>query len=270
MTDSDYAVAIFERSRALRERAPLVHNITNLVVQKATADAIAAVGGSQITLHTLEEAAQAAQLSGALALNLGTLDERLLHCARIALDSGIEAGRPWVLDPVAAGLTTFRTEAAAELLKRGPTVLKGNASEILVLAGAVSGGRGADSLHAVAEAADAAVALALRHRCIVVVTGAEDLVTDGRRRWYVANGNPLLGRMIGSGCMLTSVLACFLALGEAPLDGALAAVAWFAVAGEVAAERAGGPGTLAPLLIDALYGLELEDLRQRLVLRDEP
>jgi len=186
-----------------------------------------------------------------------------LRCARDALAGAGEHGRPWVLDPVAAGLTTYRGAAAREFVQAGPTVLKANASEVMALAGLAEGGRGADSIHSVETAAAAARELAGRYGAIVAVTGEQDWITDGVRSATIANGRPLMGRMIGSGCMLTSVVGCALAVADSPWEAVLAAVAYFDVAGELASEGAGGPGTLKPLFIDALYGLEREAFQAR-------
>lgn len=264
MTDFTFADRCWQISEAVRQSTPLVHNITNLVVQNDTASAIAAVGATQATLHTPEEARDVARAAAALALNPGTLDSAWLHCAHAAVQVATETGTPWVLDPVAAGFTRYRTEAARALLSRRPTVLKINASEALALAGHAAGGRAGDSIHSVAEASDSAHDLARRHGCIVVVTGAEDLITDGEREVMLGNGHPMMGRMIGSGCMLTSVVACFLAVSHEPFEATQAAVAYFTVAGEVAAKQAGGPGTLKPLLIDALCNLDRNELDRRL------
>lgn len=260
----DPAVRFWQVSQAIRRSAPLIHNITNLVVQNDTAAAISAVGATQVTLHHPEEARDAARASAALALNPGTLNDAWLCCAREALQVAAEDGKPWILDPVAAGLTRYRTDAARELLRLGPTVLKTNASELLVLAGQADAGRAADSIHSVDEASAAAMDLARRHGCVVVVTGAEDLLTDGEQVVRLGNGHAMMGRMIGSGCMLTSVIACFLAVSDPPFEAAQAAVACFTVAGEIAAENAGGPGTLKPLLVDALHALDGDELRRRL------
>lgn len=263
MNQPDTVSRIWQMAEAVRESAPLIHNMTNLVVQNDTADAIAAVGGTQITLHNPEEVRDIAGLCAAVAVNLGTLNSAFLDCARDAVAVAGDLGRPWVLDPVAAGLTDYRTKAALEFLALRPTLVKANASEILVLAGGAEGGHGADSIHPVQDAATAAKELALRYGAVIVVSGPEDMITDGRRTATVANGRPLMGRMIGSGCMLTSVAACFLGLGGVPFDAALAAVACFNVAGEIASEGAGGPGTLKPLLLDALDGLTRDSLLAR-------
>jgi len=263
MEHVDTIARISRLAETVRETAPLVHNMTNLVMQYDTAAVIAAVGGTQLTLHTIEEAADMAALSGAIAVNLGTLDNAFLRSVREALRVAGTSARPWVVDPVAAGLTAYRTRAAQEILNLGPTVIKGNASEILVLAGGPERGHGADSLHEVDDAATAGRTLAQRHGSIVVISGSEDMITDGEQIVRVANGRPIMGRMIGSGCMLTAVIGCFLAVSEDPFEAALAAVAFFNVAGEVAAESAGGPGSLKPLFIDALYELDRKALNER-------
>jgi len=263
MTHSDLTARLWDLAETVRVSAPLVHNITNLVVQNDTADAIAAAGATQITLHNLEEAREVAALCAAAAINLGTLNEPFLQCAREAVTVAASLGRPWVLDPVAAGFTAYRTAAAREFLGMRPTVLKANASEILVLAGHADGGRGAESIHSVENAAEAARNLARRYGSVVVVSGPQDMITDGARGATVSNGHPLMGRMIGSGCMLTSVIGAFVAAGDSHFETALAAVAYFGVAGELAAERADGPGTFKPLFIDALHNLGRETFDAR-------
>jgi hydroxyethylthiazole kinase len=249
---------------AVRGAAPLVHNISNLVVQNDTADAIAAVGGTQITLHTEEEAEAVGAVANALAVNPGTLDESWRRCALQAVGTATQRRTPWVLDPVAAGLSDYRRRAAEALLALGPSVLKANASEILVLAGEAASGRAADSIHSVSQATAAARDLARRHRCVVVVTGAEDLITDGDREVALGYGHPLMGQMVGSGCMLTAVIGCFLAVADSAFEAAEAAVAGFTLAGEAAADRADGPGTLKPLFIDALFHLDSSTLQRRM------
>lgn len=265
MTDSALLACIHERVDSLKRTAPLVHNITNRVVEYESAAAIAAVGATQVTVRGREEAAELAGVCAALAVNPGTLTDEWMAAARCAIDVASGLGTPWVLDPVAVGLTRYRTEAARELLALGPTVVKANASEILALAaGSDARGRGADSLHTVGEARGVAAELARRHQCVVIVTGPEDCVTDGQRLATVANGSELMARMIGAGCVLTAVVASFLATGGAPFDAAVAAVAYYGVAGEEAATRAQGPGTLAPALLDALHNLDARTLEARL------
>ena len=264
MSEDDPAARFWHCSESVRSAAPLVQNITNLVMQHDTAAAIAAVGGTQMTLHGIEEAREIASVAAALAVNPGTLNEDWMRCARDAIAVAGQRGIPWILDPLAIGLSRYRTDAIMELLALGPTVVKANASELLALTGSQATGRAADSLHSVDQAVGAARELASRHRCVVVVTGDEDLIADGKRSMRLSNGAPVMGQMIGSGCMLTSVMACFLAVSDDYLEAAAAAVAHFTIAGELAAERAEGPGSLKPRFIDALYNLDREQFSERL------
>jgi len=252
---------------AVRERAPLVHNLTNNVVQNDSASAIAAVGATQATVHNVEEARELAAISSAVSINLGTPDALWTEGARIAADVAVEMNKPWVLDPVAVGLLPYRTELAAEFLARGPSVVKANASETLAIAGVDARTHGADSQHDPDEALDAAVGLAARASTVVACTGAVDIVTDGRRVVRIANGHPMMGRLIGTGCMLSPLVAAFLAVAEDPLDGAVAGLGVMAVAGEIAAAAAAGPGSLRALLFDALHNLDGETLSARLNLQ---
>ena len=261
---SDTASGIWRLTQVIGRSAPLIHNITNVVMQHDTAAVISAVGATQATLHIPEEAREAAEHAAALAINTGTPDADWTRCARTAVQVAAERAIPWTLDPVAVGFTAYRTEIVRDFLQHRPTVIKANASEILALAGKGPGGRGADSIHSVDQAQDAADHLARRYRCTVIVTGPEDLVTDGTQHVRIANGHPLLGQMIGSGCMLNAVIGCYLAVTPDAFDAAVAAVARFAIAGETAAERASGPGTLKPLLLDALYAFDENTLHQRL------
>lgn len=262
--DDNPAARLWQHSEAVKTGAPLIQNITNLVMQNDTAAAIAAVGGTQLTLHGTEEAREIASIADAVAVNPGTLNADWMQCARDAIEVANQRRIPWVLDPLAVGLSRYRTKAIMELLALGPTVIKANASELLVLAGSRETGRGADSLHSVDEAALLASSFASSNRCIVVVTGDRDLVSDGKRTIRLSNGAPLMGRMIGSGCMLTSIIGCFLGASDDRLEAVTAAVGQFTIAGELATERANGPGTLKALLIDALHNLDREQFRHRL------
>lgn len=255
---------IWSLAQAVREAAPLIHNLSNLVVQADTAAAIASLGGVQITLHNEEEAEDAARAAAALVVNPGTLNAGWLRAAHRAIAVATEQGRPWLLDPVAVGFSDYRRQAVQALLAYRPKVLKGNASEILVLAGEAVGGRGADSLHTVEQAMEGAQRLAREHGCIVVVTGEKDAVCDGGRLLRLPYGRRLMGAMVGSGCMLGAVIACFLAASEDAFEAATAAIVWFNIAGERAADGAAGPGTLKPRLIDALYSLDSKTLSARL------
>ncbi|MFO7649141.1 hydroxyethylthiazole kinase, partial [Halomonas campaniensis] len=170
------------------------------------------------------------------------------------------------LDPVAVGATAYRRETGARLLERLPTVIRGNASEIIALEAGGAGGRGVDSSDPAEAAEQAAVRLARRTGGVVAVTGEVDLVTDGRRVARVHGGHALMPRVTTLGCSLTGVVAAFVAGAEDAFAATVAALACYAAAGEIAGETARGPGSFAVAFLDALHALEGETLRPRLQL----
>src|SRR5215218_4263184 len=191
------AVDLRAARAALLARTPLVHCLTNTVVQTITANALLAAGAAPAMVDAPEEAGDFAAVASAVLVNVGTVHARTAEAMRLAARSAGAAGTPWVLDPVAVGGLVYRTELAAELVGLRPTVVRGNASEVMALAGAGSGGRGADSAD---DAAKAAAELAARTGGVVAVSGAVDLVTDGRRTVRVGGGSALLTRTTGAGC----------------------------------------------------------------------
>lgn len=247
----------WELLQRVRARAPLVQNITNFVAMDAAANAVLAVGASPAMVHAAEEAAEFVAVVDALTINIGTLSPAWVASMQVAADAASSAGKPWVFDPVGVGATTFRRETAADLLRRKPTIVRGNASEIMALAGLVEAHqKGVDSTQSTAEAEASAVALAKAIGCTVVVTGAVDVVTDGTRTVRIANGHPLMTRVTALGCSLTAITGAFAGVEPDALRAASAATAIFGLAGELAAQQARGPGSLRVALMDALYGLD--------------
>lgn len=235
--------------RALRERAPLVHCMTNVVVTGFTANVLLAAGASPAMVEAVEEAGEFAAVANALLINVGTLTVPMAEAMRAAVGSGT----PWVLDPVAVGAISYRTKFAVELLDHGPAIVRGNASEILSLAGAESSaGKGVDSLAASGDAIDAARSLAKAHGCVVAVSGEIDYVTDGETLLGIPGGHPLMTRVTGVGCALGALMAAFTAVSESPLRAAAVASAVMAGAAERAARSAAGPGSFAVALLDEL------------------
>jgi hydroxyethylthiazole kinase len=242
---------------ALRAQGPLVQNIANFVAMDLVANALLAVGASPAMVHAQEESAEFAAIASALTVNLGTMEPHWVDSAEAAAQAAVAAGRPWVLDPVAVGATAFRRANAERLMACRPTVVRGNASEIMTLAGIEgAGGKGVDSSVGAEAAAEAAHALARRSGAVVVVTGALDLATDGRRALTCANGDAMLTRVTAAGCALTAVTGACLAVEPDPLLAAAHALALYGVAGERAAAQARGPGSLRVALLDELYRLE--------------
>lgn len=248
---------------AIRRQAPLVHNITNFVAMDLAANALLAVGASPLMAHAREEVAEVVALSGALTVNLGTFSPPWVEAAELAAGEAKRLGKPWVLDPVGVGATAFRRDNGRRLSALGPTVVRGNASEIRALAGiAESSGKGVDAADSVESASAAADALARRLGCIVAVTGALDRVTDGSRVATVANGHAMMTRITALGCSLTAVLGACLAVESDAFLASVHALALVGVAGEQAAVAAAGPGSLRVGYLDRLYGLAPEALDQ--------
>ena len=250
------AVDLGAAHEALRTANPLVHCLTNTVVQTLTANALLAVGAAPAMVDAPEEAADFAAIASAVLVNVGTVHQRTARAMLLAAAAARDAGTPWVLDPVAVGALAYRTGLAAELADLRPAVVRGNASEVLALAGAGAGGRGVDSTAGADEAAAAAAALAARTGGVVAVSGEVDLITDGRRTVRVGGGHPLLTRTTGAGCALGALVAAYLAVCDDRLTAAVAAHAHVATAAEAAAARAAGPGSFAPAWLDALDAVD--------------
>ena len=244
--------------RLIRERRPLVHQITNYVVMNETANATLALGALPVMAHAREEVEEMAAAAAALVLNIGTLSEPWIESMILAGKAANKAGVPVVFDPVGAGATRFRTETAERiLLELRISVLRGNAGEIATLTGQEAEMRGVDSIGVGEPVEEIAQAAARLLGCVVSVTGPIDHVSDGERNLSVANGHELLGVVTGTGCMSTAMTGCFLAVKpEAPLEAAAEALAAFGVAAENAAKEAKGPGSFHAALYDALYNLD--------------
>jgi hydroxyethylthiazole kinase len=245
-----------ESLRVLRERKPLVHQITNYVVMNETANATLALGALPVMAHAREEVEEMARLAGALVLNIGTLSPPWVEAMLLAGHAANEAGVPVVLDPVGAGATTYRTETAKRILDAvDVAVLRGNAGEVATLVGVDAEVRGVESIDTGADPAELAREAARRLGLVASVTGAVDHVSDGERVTRIANGHPLLAQVTGTGCMSTALTGCFLAV-AGPFDAAVEALVAFGAAGEDAAREAKGPGSFHVALYDALAALD--------------
>lgn len=255
---------------AMRAQRPLVQNITNFVSMDVAANALLAVGASPAMVHAPEETPEFVAFSGALVVNIGTLSAPWVEAMHVAASSAHTLGKPWALDPVGAGATTFRNHVVEHLLALQPRLIRGNASEIMAVAKIAGvGGEGArpkgvDSANATSEAEAVAVALAAKLGCVVAATGAVDFITDGARSLRLANGSPLMERVTALGCALTGVCGAFLAVEGDAFAATAAAIAVYGVAGELAAERCKGPGSFRVAFLDRLACVSEEDLAARL------
>ncbi|WP_392839620.1 hydroxyethylthiazole kinase [Streptomyces sp. LN500] len=263
---ADHTAFVPQALARVRADSPLVQCLTNSVVTGFTANVLLALGASPAMVDIPDEAGPFARIASGVLINLGTPHAEQRSAMVEAARAAGPAGTPWVLDPVAVGALPVRTALARELLELRPAVIRGNASEIIALAGAGGGGRGVDSSDDVAAAEESARDLARRTGCVVAVSGPVDFVTDGVRSARIANGDALLTRVTGGGCALGAVMAAFAAVDEDRFATTVAAVAAYAVAAELAAKEASGPGTFAVAFLDALAALEEADLSERAAL----
>jgi thiamine-phosphate diphosphorylase/hydroxyethylthiazole kinase len=248
--------------RAVAEKNPLSHNMTNLVVQNFAANVALSVGGSPIMSNHGDEAADLCKLKGSLVINMGTVTPEGLQNYVKSLKAYNLEGAPVVFDPVGAGATAVRRSAVKTLLAAGYfDVIKGNEGEIRTVFGSAVQQKGVDSGTSTLKNTQKAALvkdLAARERNVVVMTGAIDFVSDGERTFAVSNGHELLGKITGSGCVLGTIISLTLAVGrEDKLLAALAGLLHFEIAAEIAATREDvkGPGTFVPALIDELYNI---------------
>jgi hydroxyethylthiazole kinase len=254
-----------EDLQAIRERKPLVHQITNYVVMNETANATLALGALPVMAHASEEVEEMARLASALVLNIGTLSPHWIEAMLLAGTAATTRRTPIVLDPVGAGATEFRTRTAHRILDAvGVTVVRGNAGEVATLVGAHAEVRGVESIVAGLEPPELARTAARRLGVVASVTGPVDHVSDGDRVLAVANGHELLATVTGTGCMSSALTGCFLAAKpDEPVEAAAEALAAFGVAAEDAARGADGPGTFHARLYDGLYALDPGTLDER-------
>lgn len=251
---------------ALRTRPPLVQCLTNIVVAQWTANVLLAVGAAPAMVDNPREAASFAGVAGGVLVNLGTPYAETAEAMEQAVAAARDAGTPWVLDPVAAGGLAWRTDLAHRLVTTGsPTILRGNASEVLAMAGG-AGGSGVDSVDSPEAAAEVARTLARTHATVVAVSGPVDHLTDGDRLVRVGNGHPWLTQVTGVGCALGAIMAAFCAVVDDPLVAATAATAMLTVAADDAARDSAGPGSFAVALVDRLSALTPAALAERAVL----
>ncbi|MDI1446399.1 hydroxyethylthiazole kinase [Polyangium sp. 6x1] len=254
---ADQARMTWELVKKIRSASPLVHNITNYVVMNNTANALLALGAAPAMVHAAEEVEEFVAIASSLVINIGTLSPPWITGMRLGAARARALGKPWVLDPVGVGATPLRTSVTQQLAKLGPAVIRANASETLSLASVtLKVTRGVDSTDPSQIAVEPARWVAKDHGCVVVVSGAVDYVTDGDRVCEIHNGHPMMPRVTGLGCTASALVGAFLAVEPDPFVAAAHAMAVMGVAGEIAAERSPGPGSLQMHLLDVLYQLD--------------
>lgn len=239
----------------LRRSVPLVHCITNGVVTNFTANVLLAVGASPAMIETVEEVADFVRIADALLINVGTVNTTDAVAMLKAADAAHQTATPWVLDPVAFGALEFRSRIVRELITLQPTLIRGNASEILALSGAVGGGKGVDATVSSTEAVSAAVALAAESGAVVALSGQTDYITDGSVVIPVPGGDEMMTKVTGIGCALGAFIAALLPVTGSALRAATAASSVYAEAGLCAAGDARGTGSFAVSFLDRLSSI---------------
>lgn len=274
MTDALSTSDIWADIVAVRERSPLVHSITNLVVMNFNANVLLAAGASPVMAHAHEEVADMAVIAQSLVLNIGTLDPYLIESMRLALLVAARRGIPVVLDPVGAGATPYRNASIEALMQVAlPTVIRGNGSEVMSIAGAAVQTRGVDSGAAANDALGSAHALVQRTQGIVCVSGQTDHVIDVKGRWMrLHNGHEWMTRITGVGCSATALIGAFCVVQPDAWRATISAMSLMAIAGEVAAEktvvRRQGVGSMQIALLDELQLLDHATFTQRLKMEE--
>ncbi len=247
--------------QALRDNTPLVHNITNFVVMNNTANALLAIGASPVMAHAVEEVADMAGTASALVINIGTLNPQWVEGMIKAGIAATAKGIPVVFDPVGVGATPYRNEVAVQIIEKcKPTLIRGNASEIMALAKENVATKGVDSTVSANAALDAAKSLANETGSVVVISGTEDFITEGKEVIIIKNGSPLMPKVTGMGCTASAVLGAFAAANKNTLLAAAHGMAVMSICGEIATNKSDGPGSLQMHFLDTLYNLTDKDI----------
>ncbi len=249
----------------VRKQSPLIHNLTNYVVMNNTANGLLALGASPVMAHALEEVEEMARLASAVVLNIGTLEplwvESMLRAGKTAAEKKI----PVIFDPVGAGATSYRNRVCHEIITTcSPSIIRGNASEIMALHDTTVLTKGVDSTQSSLTALDSARLLATETGAVVVISGETDYITDGKVVRMVRNGDPLMARVTGMGCTATAVVAAFAAVNPNLLEASSHGMAVMGIAGEIAARQSRGNGSLQQNFLDELYNLNGETIHKNL------
>lgn len=265
---------ISEIISTFRENSPLVQCLTNMVVSQITANVLLAAGAAPAMCDTPSESRAFAQIADGVLINAGTPNAEQYQGMREAIAGANDSNTPWVLDPVAAGALAERTAFYMEALDLGPAAIRGNASEIGVLAGSSAGGRGVDATDSVDSVVGPARVLAKRLNATVAVSGATDIIVSPQRISRVASGHPMMTKVIGTGCALGALVAGYLGsarkAGQDEHFAVVAAHVHASVAGFVAAEQyANKPGSYAAAWLDALFELEPLEMAQHAYIMTE-
>ncbi len=251
----------------IRIKSPLVHNITNYVVMNSTANALLAIGASPVMAHAKEETEDIVTISSSLVINMGTLSEKWVDSMLLAVKKAKETNTPFVFDPVGVGASQYRTQMALKIIETAtPNVIRGNASEIMVLAQQATSSKGVDSTMQAEDAVSGAIELSKKLNNTVVVSGAVDYIITGDKVSTISNGSILMPKVTGMGCTATSIIGACIAIESDVHLACTAAMAIMGIAGDMAAELSKGPGSFQANFLDSLYLLSGDIIEHRIKL----
>jgi len=248
---------------AVRSQSPLVHNITNYVVMNTTANALLAAGASPVMAHAVDEVEDMVKIASSLVINIGTLSKNWVEAMKKAGKAAKKVNIPVILDPVGAGATPYRTKTSLQIINEcRPEVIRGNASEIMALANGKGTTKGVDSADSSETAIQAAGQLAKDTGAVIVISGHDDYIVDGKLTIEVRNGSPMMGKVTGLGCTATALIGAFMAVNKNFMLASAHAMIIMGIAGEMAAKKSEGPGTMQVHFLDALFTLSEKDIDQ--------
>jgi len=243
---------------------PLVHHITNYVTAADSANILLALGGTPVMADNQAEVEEVVSPASALVLNLGTLNPAKVEAMIIAGKRAKEISIPVVLDPVGVGATALRKNAANRILTEvGPTVIRGNMSEMRVIFGLKAEAKGVEALDTIAGGERLAVDLARSLGCVIGITGVKDVISDGRRISIIENGNDMLPRVTGTGCMSTSLIGAYSAVADDYYLSTVAGILTMGLAGDLALnslKETEGIGTFRLRLFDSVGSLSEREI----------
>ena len=249
----------------IRKQSPLIHNITNYVVMNNTANALLAIGASPVMAHSVDEVVEMTNIASSLVINIGTLEALWVEAMLIAGKTALNKSTPIVFDPVGAGATSYRSKVCKQLIEEcKPSIIRGNASEIIALSDTQAQTKGVDSTNASDSALDSAKTLAYKTKAIVVISGETDYITDGINVETVKNGNPMMAKVTGMGCTATAIVATFAAVNKNLLEAATHGMSVMGICGEVAAAHSQGNGSLQVNFLDTLFNINEEVIRKNI------
>jgi len=252
---------IWKSLKEIRTKAPLVHNITNYVVMNTTANALLAIGASPVMAHACEEVEEMACIANALVINIGTLSEHWIRAMFKAAETAGKRKIPVVFDPVGAGATKLRTDTARKFVETfAPSIIRGNASEIMALITKDIRTKGVDSSADSSDALEIGRSLNAASCSVVCISGETDYIIDAGHVIKITNGHPMMQRVTGLGCTATALCGAFAAVEENAMIAAAEAMAVMGIAGEMASEKAEGPASLQCRFIDSLYSMTMSDI----------